>query len=47
MPVERIAVKGSAAAAVRMNLYRKVAKDAAWIKQHIANQESWLAQING
>ena len=32
MPVERIAVKGSAAAAVRTNLYRKAAKDAEWIK---------------
>ena len=32
MPVERIAVKGSAAAAVRTNLYRKAAKDANWIK---------------
>ena len=32
MPVERIAVKGSAAAAVRTNLYRKAAKDADWIK---------------
>ena len=32
MPVERIAVKGSAAAAVRINLYRKAAKNAAWIK---------------
>ena len=32
IPVERIAVKGSAAAAVRTNLYRKAAKDANWIK---------------
>ena len=32
MPVERIAVKGSAAAAVRINLYRKASKNAAWIK---------------
>lgn len=32
IPVERIAVKGSAAAAVRVNLYRKAAKNAAWIK---------------
>ena len=32
MPVERIAVKGSAAAAVRINLYRKAARNAAWIK---------------
>ena len=32
MPVERIAVKDSAAAAVRTNLYRKAAKDAEWIK---------------
>ena len=32
MPVERIAVKGSAASAVRVNLYRKAAKNASWIK---------------
>ncbi len=32
MPVERIGVKGSAATAVRVNLYRKAAKDPAWIK---------------
>ena len=32
MSVERIAVKGSAVVAVRTNLYRKAAKDAAWIK---------------
>ena len=32
MPIERIAVKGSAAAAVRTNLYRKATKDAEWIK---------------
>ena len=32
MPVERIGVKGSAATAVRVNLYRKAAKDPAWLK---------------
>lgn len=32
MPVERIAVKGSAASTVRVNLYRKASKNAAWIK---------------
>ncbi len=32
MPIERMAVKGSAATAVRVNLYRKAAKDPAWLK---------------
>ena len=32
MPVDRIGVKGSASTVVRTNLYRKAAKDAAWIK---------------
>ncbi len=32
MPVERIGVKGSAATAVRVNLYRKSAKNPAWLK---------------
>ena len=32
IPVERIAVKGSAASTVRINLYRKASKNAAWIK---------------
>ena len=32
MPVDRIGVKGSALTVVRTNLYRKTAKDAAWIK---------------
>ena len=32
MPVERIAVKGSAAAAVRTNPYCKAARDADWVK---------------
>lgn len=31
-PVDRIAVKGSAATAVRVNLYRKAAKDPQWLK---------------
>ncbi len=32
MPVDRIGVKGSASTVVRTNLYRKAAKDVAWIK---------------
>ncbi len=32
MPVDRIAVKGSASTPVRVNLYRKAAKDPAWLK---------------
>jgi alginate O-acetyltransferase complex protein AlgJ len=32
MPVERIAVKGSAANAVRINLFRKAAKNPAWLE---------------
>lgn len=32
MPVDRIAVKGSAATAVRINLYRKAARDPEWLK---------------
>lgn len=32
MPVDRIAVKGSAATAVRVNLYRKAARDPNWLK---------------
>ncbi|MDD4817422.1 MAG: hypothetical protein PHI85_05575 [Victivallaceae bacterium] len=32
MPVERIGVKGSAATAVRVNLYRKAAKNPEWLK---------------
>lgn len=32
MPVDRIGVKGSASAVVRMNLYRKAAKDQAWLR---------------
>ena len=32
MPIDRIGVKGSASTVVRTNLYRKAAKDAAWIK---------------
>jgi alginate O-acetyltransferase complex protein AlgJ len=31
MPVDRIGVKGSASTVVRMNLYRKAARDPAWI----------------
>ena len=33
MPVDRIGVKGSVSTVVRTNLYRKAAKDAAWIKR--------------
>ena len=32
MPVDRIGVKGSAATAVRINLYRKAARDPQWLK---------------
>jgi alginate O-acetyltransferase complex protein AlgJ len=32
MPVDRIGVKGSAATAVRINLYRKAVKNPAWLK---------------
>ncbi len=32
MPVERIGVKGSAATAVRINLYRKAARDPQWLR---------------
>lgn len=32
MPVERMGIKGSAATAVRANLYRKAAKDPQWLK---------------
>ncbi len=32
MPVDRIGVKGSAATAVRIDLYRKAAKDPAWLQ---------------
>ncbi len=32
MPVERIAIKGSASTSVRVNLYRKAAKDPKWLK---------------
>ena len=32
MPVERIGVKGSAATAVRINLYRKAVRDPQWLK---------------
>ncbi len=32
MPIERIAVKGSASATVRINLYRKASRNAAWLK---------------
>ncbi len=32
MPIDRIAVKGSAATAVRINLYRKAAREPEWLK---------------
>ena len=32
MGVDRIGVKGSAASAVRINLFRKAVKDPAWLK---------------